>query len=345
MADLATEVGGLRLRNPVIVGSSEFTMTEAGIRACVEAGAGAVVAKSINEHPDAPRQLALAEYALLDGNLERVAWAQATGAETLLNRSGLPDVDIDDWVALLERTQTHAAAHGSSVIGSVTVAAADAAARLAARMAEVVPAVEINVGAPHGREAGAVRQLTQPVAVAEYVGAVRRAVTCPLLVKLPGVGDVSAMASAAIEHGADAVVMIGRLNGFIPSLDTHEAEIGSAGAVGGNWMLPVSLYWVSHTRRTIPAAELVATNGVRSGGDVARCLLAGARAVELVSLMLMRGPRMITEVLAQLENYLDGAGIGLASELVGRAADRALRYEELPETAPRPLPWTAPVAP
>lgn len=344
MAELATEFAGLRLRNPVIVGSSEFTMTEAGIRACVDAGAGAVVAKSINERPEAARQLALAEYVLLDAQLEPRSWDRPQGSETLLNRSGLPGVDIDEWVALLERAQTHAAEHGSMVIGSVTVAEARAAARLAARMAEVLPAIELNLGAPHGREAAAVRQLTDPAAVGEYVNAVRQAVDVPLLVKLPALGDVTAMASAALEHGAGAVVMIGRLNGFMPSLHTRGPELGTAGAVGGHWMMPVSLYWVSHTHRTIPGAEIVATNGARSGHDVARFMLAGARAVELVSLILMRGPHMISDILEQLEEYLDGAGIGSAREIVGIASDRAMTYADLPDRPAGRLPWAKPDA-
>ena len=49
MADLQTVIGKVVLKNPVICGSGEHTMDETGIRAAIASGAGAVVAKSINE--------------------------------------------------------------------------------------------------------------------------------------------------------------------------------------------------------------------------------------------------------------------------------------------------------
>src|SRR5690242_12237399 len=116
-------------------------MTERGITACVDAGAGAVIAKSVNEVPAAARQLDIADYTLLDSALAPAPWETATGRETLFNRSGLAQTGIDDWVALLDRTHRYAAARGSAVIGSITVASAESAAELAARMAEAVPAV------------------------------------------------------------------------------------------------------------------------------------------------------------------------------------------------------------
>ena len=49
MADLTTSYMGLKLRNPIIVSSSDLTKTPSGIIRCYEAGAGAVVLKSIFE--------------------------------------------------------------------------------------------------------------------------------------------------------------------------------------------------------------------------------------------------------------------------------------------------------
>ena len=65
-ADLGVTVAGLALKNPVIAGSGEATMGLDGMRAALDAGAAAVVAKSTNESADAKRQLASAEYLLLD---------------------------------------------------------------------------------------------------------------------------------------------------------------------------------------------------------------------------------------------------------------------------------------
>ena len=132
------------------------------------------------------------------------------------------------------------------MIGSVTVAGADAAAELSRLMAEVGPAVEINIGAPHGREATAVRQITDAEGVEHYVRTIRAATDVPLIVKLPDQSsDILSIANAAANDGANAITLIGRLNGFVPNVDTWAPELGSWGAVGGRWMMPVSLYWVS----------------------------------------------------------------------------------------------------
>lgn len=346
MVDLTTRFAGLELRNPVLAASSEYTMTERGIRACLDAGAGAVVVKSINELPAAAKQLDIADYVLLDSGLGEVPWASATGAETLFNRSGLAQTPLQEWLAVLERTQQHAQAQDAAVIGSITVASAEGAARLAAELAAVVPAIEINIGAPHGREGKAVRQVTDADGVAHYTRTIRSAVSCPLIVKLPGqASDIVGMAHAAVDHGADAVGLVGRFNGFVPNLDTWEPELSSWGAVGGSWALPVSLYWVSKCCRALPAVPLVGTNGARSGLDVARFLLSGACAVELASLLMMRGAQALHAVLDELRDYLDAHGVSTLSEVVGVSAGRAKEYGELAPVTLPPRPWTAIAAP
>lgn len=340
MADLSTRLGPLALRNPVIAASCEFTMTEEGINSCVDAGAGAVVAKSINESPAAATQLDIADYALLDEHLRLVPWEEATGSESLFNRSGLAQAAVDEWVSMLGSAQAYAASRGSMIIGSVTVAAAEAAAELARRMAEVVPAIEINVGAPHGREGTAVRQITEADGVAHYARTVRDAVDCPLIVKLPGqASDIVGMAKAAADNGADVVGLIGRFNGFVPNLDTWEPELGSWGAIGGGWMLPISLYWVSKCFTSV-STPLIGTNGARDGLDLARFLLSGARAVEIASALISYGPIAITRMLNELDAYLEGHAVPAVDQIIGASVTRAKTYGELTPISPRPQPWT-----
>jgi len=341
MADLSTRLAGFTLANPVIAASCEFTMTEEGIRQCVDAGASAVVAKSVNESPDAAKQLDIADYTLLDAGLNPVTWDATTGDETLFSQSGLAQSTVDDWLAMLESAQGYARTQGSMVIGSVTVAGAEGAANLARLMAEVVPAVEINVGAPHGREAAAVSQLTGADAVEHYVRTIRAATGVPLIVKLPGQsGDIIGMAEAAANHGADVVAMIGRLNGFVPNLQTWQPELRSWGAVGGPWMLPVSLYWVSKCRKALgDRFPLIGTNGARDGLDVARFLLSGANAVELATALLTRGPEAIRTTIHDLTSYLDQHGMPALGELIGASVRQAKTYGELAPVDPPHRPW------
>src|SRR5439155_24987662 len=138
------------------------------------------------------------------------------------------------------------------------------------------------------------------------------------------------LAGAAVAGGADAVAMVGRHQGFLPDIDSWEPLLGTAGAIGGGWSLPLSLYWVSACRQVLgPDVPIVGTNGARSGLDVVRFLLSGARAVEMASAVLMRGPAMLTAAVREVESYLAGHGLAGLEPLVGAAADRALSYSEL----------------
>lgn len=346
MTDLTTRLGSLSLANPVIAASSEFTMTEAGIRACIDAGAGAVVAKSVNEDPAAARQLDIARYTLLDDHFAARSWPAARRPDSLFNQSGLAQSTLDEWLEMLDRCQRYALARDCRLIGSVTVAEPGPAADLARAMAEVVSAVEINLSAPHGREARAVRQLTTAGAVGEYTAAVRAVIDCPLIVKLTGqTDDVVALAIQARAAGADAVAMIGRFQGFLPDLDTQRPVLDSWGAIGGSWALPISLYWVSKSHLALPAGyPLIGTNGARDGDDILRFLLAGAAAVEMASAVLMHGPAVLGAAVSRIEAYLDQHDVAAVADLVGRAARAARSYGELAERggAGRPrrdTPW------
>jgi len=344
MAELGVDLGRIRLKNPIICASSEFTMTIEGIRAALDAGAGAVVAKSVNEAPGAARQLDIADYVMLDANWTVTPWERAELDASLFCRSGLAQMPLDEWLAMLTRADAEARARDAYVAGSITVADAEPAARIAAAMeAAGLRWIELNLSAPHGREAagGAVRQLSEAEAVHTYVSVVRAATTVPLAVKLTAqTGDPIALAERALAAGADMLVLTGRFQGFMPDIDTMRPVLGSAGAIGGRWALPLTLYWISKCfRRLPPGTPLLATNGVRHGDDVVRALLSGARGVEVASAVLIRGAGAIAEMLAAFEMYCSRKGISRLEELIGCAAEMALGYGALPPKKRRSYPW------
>jgi dihydroorotate dehydrogenase len=326
----------------VWVGSSELTMTLDGLVTCVDAGAGAVVAKSVNESAGARRQLDIADYAFVAGDGRVRPAGSARRGDGLLNRSGLAQVDLDDWLAVLAAGVEYGAARGCPVIGSITLGDPVAAARIGHAMAGVVPAVELNLGAPHGREAREVRQLAEAEAVHEAVRIVRAAVDVPLFVKLPGqASDVVELARAARSAGADAAGLVGRYPGFLPDLDGG-AVLGSWGAWGSPACLPMSLYWVSKARTALgPDVPLVGTNGARTATDVLRFLASGARAVEVVTALWVGGPEVLAELVAGVDAYLAARG-GDLDGFVGSALAGAREYADVPLVRPPAwLPYTA----
>jgi dihydroorotate dehydrogenase len=323
---LATTIGGLRLRNPVICASGEPVMTEAGIRAALRAGAAGVIAKSVNERPEAAAQLDRADYVELDA-----AGVPAAHGVSLFNRSGLAQRDAAEWFAAIAAIDREAAGNGQFVAASIVLAGVEGAVVLGemARQAGL-RVFELNVGAPHASEAtpGAIAQETDPERLAALVRRVRAATEgMQLWVKLTGLSsNLPALAVAARDGGADAVCMMGRFMAMVPDLDTFAAVLGTSAAYGGGWALPIVCRFLALSRRAVGTGfPLLGTNGVRSGGDVARMALAGASATELCSVVMHEGFAGLTRVLTELDALLMARGMRFA-ELVGRAADALEGY-------------------
>ena len=336
MCELAVELAGLRLKNPVICASGEATSTAAQLRAAVDAGAAAVVAKSTNESEAARAQLAAADYVALDARWRPVDDPAADGA-SLLNRSGLVTTPFEEWAELLAAADAYAARRDAYVIASLIVADLDRAVELAGELeASGLRCLELNIGAPHGGEAqpGAIETVRGAERAAEVVGRVREAVRMPLLVKLTADGvDVLATAAAARAAGADALVIGGRALGFLPDPATRRPLLGTFAAIGGGWALPLSLRWIAKARAQLgPDVDLVATNGVRSGADVIRCLLAGARAAEAYTVVHHGGPAALARLVAEVADVARAEGIDRLADVVGAAADHTLTYAEAAAT-------------
>lgn len=331
-AALRTRIGALELKNPVICASGEHVITEAGIRAALAAGAAVVVAKSTNESAAARAQLAQTDYLRTGDDWQALPW-HGTGGSVLC-RSGLQPRDCADWIAAVAALDREARAQDAYVAASIILAGLDAAVALAREVeAAGLRVLEFNVGTPYGDEAahGGVATERAAAKIREQVAAVAGAVRIPVWVKLTGQSEnVAALAAAARDGGAAAVTMIGRMLGMLPDLETMAPALDTNLGYGGAWALPITCYWLARSRRQLGADfPLIATNGARSGSDVARMLLAGAGAVEMCSAVMTGGFGVLTGAIEELAAYLERHGV-TAPELAGRAADRVKTFAELP---------------
>lgn len=338
-ADLRVTIGALALKNPIICGSGEHVLTEAGIRAALAQGVAVVVAKSTNESQAARAQLAQTDYFAATADWQPKAWNQARDA-TILCRSGLQPRACEDWIAAVAALDDQARRQDAYVAASLILAGLDDAVRLARLVEDAgIRLLEFNVGTPYGDEAahGGVTTERAAAKIREQVAAVCGAVRIPVWVKLTGQSEnVAALALAARDGGAAAVTMIGRMLGMLPDLDAMAPTLGTNLGYGGPWALPLTCYWLARTRALLGAEfPLVATNGARSGADAARMLLAGASAVEFCSAVMTGGFDVLGDAVAALSTYVERHGCA-ARHLIGRAADQVGRYADLPA---RPEHW------
>jgi dihydroorotate dehydrogenase (NAD+) catalytic subunit len=332
---LATRIGAVTLKNPVIAGSAEHLIEEAGVRRALAAGAAAVVVKSTNEVPAAKDQLQRAEYLALDEHWRPVPWGAAAPANaTIACRSGLTPQSFDAWLEQTSRLDREAQRHDAFAVASLILGDLDAAVAQARRVEEAgIRVLEFNIGTPYASQAGKGIVATEldPARVRTIVETMRRAVTLPLWIKISGQSErVPELAQAAFAAGADSVVMAGRLLGLVPDVETLEPMLGTSLGIGGFWNLPITCHWLATTRAGIgPQHALIGINGAQSGLDVARMMLAGASAVEIASPVMLRGYTVLADAVAELARYLDGKRL-CARDLVGYAADRRKTFAAMP---------------
>jgi dihydroorotate dehydrogenase len=343
--DMQVKIGPLTLKNPIVCGSGEHVLTEAGIRAALAQGVGLVVAKSTNESGPAREQLEQTDYAAFTPDWRAQAWDADVHAG-ILCRSGLQPRACDDWIAAVAALDREAARQDAYVAASLILADLGEAVRLAKMVqAAGIRVLEFNIGTPYGDEAshGGVATERAAAKVREQVAAVCSAVDIPVWIKLTGLSEnVAALAEAARAGGAAAVTMIGRMLGMLPDLDRMAPTFGTNLGYGGPWALPLTCYWLARSRKHLgPAFPLVATNGARSGADAARMMLAGASAVEYCSAVMTGGFDVLGRALADLTDYLDTKQLS-AAQLVGKAADQVGTFADQPS---RPGYWRGFVPP
>ena len=300
MSILETSVGPVALKSPVMTaaGTAGYGDELAGygdLKAL-----GAVVVKS----------LATFQW---DGNPEpRVA----SIGEHMINAVGLSGPGIAAW---RETYLPDLLATGATVVGSIwgrnIGEFADAAAAIKGAN---IAALEVNASCPNLEDRSSIFAHSAS-ATSEIVRATKVA-GVPLWVKLsPNTPDLVAVAGAAIEAGADALVLVNTVVGLAIDIEKRSATLGNGGGgVSGPGILPIALRAVFECHSAYPQTAIVGVGGISSGEDAVAMMMAGASAVEVgtATFANARAPWMIQK---QLEKWLKKQGISNVSEIIGAA--------------------------
>jgi dihydroorotate dehydrogenase (NAD+) catalytic subunit len=277
--DLSARVGGVELATLVLTASGTSGHDDELSAYGPLDQLGAVVVKSLSVMP-------------WGGNpAPRVAPA----GEGMLNAVGLQGPGVAAWRAaglprLLER--------GATVVASIWGRTVDefAAAAEALEGAEVA-AVEVNVSCPNLHD-GSTMFAHSPTATAAAVDAARRS-GLPCWAKLsPTTERLVDVARAAVDAGADALVLVNTLRGVVIDVERRSSALGSlTGGLSGAPLHPVALHCVTSCRAALPDTSIIGVGGVRSEREVVAFVLAGADAVEVgtASLADPRAPWQVLE--------------------------------------------------
>jgi dihydroorotate dehydrogenase (fumarate) len=162
--------------------------------------------------------------------------------------------------------------------------------------------------------------------VLDVVTTLREAVSLPLAVKLsPFYSSLSNLARRLELAGADGLVIFNRF--YQPDLDVENLEVVPKARLSSPTELLLRLRWLSVLSSQV-GLSLAVTGGVHSGVDAVKAVMAGARAVQVVSLLLRRGPAALARMKNDLARWLEEHEYASLEQMrgslsAGRGADRA----------------------
>jgi dihydroorotate dehydrogenase (NAD+) catalytic subunit len=297
--DLATSVGAVPLRSAILTASGTAGHDDELAAYGDLAELGAVVVKSLSAGPFA-------------GNpAPRVAPA----GEGMVNAVGLQGPGVRAWLDDgLPRLAARRATVVASIWGRTEAEFAEAADAL---RGAPVAAVEVNVSCPNlddGHELFA----HSPAATAAAVAAARRS-GLPCWAKLsPSTERLVDVARAAVDAGADALVLVNTLRALVVDVEHRRRALGNAtGGLSGPPLHPVAVHWVAACRAALPDTPIVGVGGVRSAREVVAFVLAGADAVE-VGTATLADPRAPWAVQRATRRWCARHGVARLLELKGQ---------------------------
>ena len=299
--DLTATVGSVVLPNPVMTASGTAGHGDE-LAAYVDlSGLGAVVVKSLSAEPWA-------------GNpAPRVHQAGAG----MINSVGLQNPGVESW---LEHDLPRLRAQQARVVASIwgfTVEAYEKAAVMLAGAPNVI-AVEVNVSCPNVEDRR--RMFAHSPSATSDVVAATAGCGLPRWAKLsPNVTDVTEIAAAAIEAGAEALTLVNTVMGMAIDLEGRRPLLGGGGGgLSGGPIHPVAVRAVWDCHSAFPDHPIVGVGGVSRGEDAVELLLAGASAVQ-VGTATFADPRAPTRVLRQLDRWCRRHRVSRSADLTGAA--------------------------
>jgi dihydroorotate dehydrogenase (NAD+) catalytic subunit len=158
---------------------------------------------------------------------------------------------------------------------------------------------------------------TDPAAAASVTRAVKRVTRKPVIMKLsPNVTDITAVAKACEDAGADGLSLINTLQGMRINLKTRRPILANqTGGLSGPAVFPVALRMVWQVCRAV-SVPVVGMGGVSSVEDVLEMMMAGASAVEIGAANLT-DPCACRKIIEDLPAAMDRYGIQTLEELKG----------------------------
>lgn len=289
MSRLSVEVGGLKLRNPIILAAGILSNGPL-LKQAAKAGAGAVVTKSLTierrEGSNTPAIVGVRGGFLNNIGLSNPGYIDFLSYDLPIAKEGGVPVIVS------------VAGFSSEEFVKICKASDDAGA----------DAVELNLSCPNIKKGG-LEFGRDPEIVERIVRRVKDSVGIPVFVKLGLTDRLVEVGESAQKAGADGVVAINSIPAMAIDLHTKRPVLSEVyGGLSGPAIHPIALRCVHqlYQRLSIP---IIGCGGVESWEDVVEFVLAGATAVQVGSAIAVKGLSIFKEICDGIEEYLENQGL------------------------------------
>ena len=301
MERLATDFAGIKMATPVMGASGTFGFGIEYIDFLDLKKVGAIISKGITPVPRA-------------GN-DGVRIAETPSG--MLNCIGLENPGIDRFLSdVLPRVRQQAP--DTAFIANFSAGTVEDYGMMAAKLdVDGVDGVEVNISCPNVKEGGIVFG-TDPKAAAAVTESVKKNTSKPVIVKLsPNVTDITVMAKAVEDAGADAIALINTLTGMVVDIRTWKPLLGNiTGGLSGPAVKPIAVRMVWQVANAVKV-PILGLGGIATAEDAIEFLLAGASAVAVGAENFIH-PDAVVKVAEGVDSYLESRGLKHVSELVGQ---------------------------
>jgi len=298
--DLSIDLAGIHLNNPIIAASGTFGYGEEFQRFTDLRRIGGICVKGTSAHP-------------IDGNLPPRLFPTASG---MLNSIGLENVGVD---AFIRDKMPFLRTVGCAVFVNVFGFNEDEYAEVIEKLngCEGIAGYELNISCPNTKHGGMVFGQS-PQLTLQLTKMLRARSRLPIIVKLsPNVTDITELARAAADGGADALAVANTFVGMAIDPETFKSRIHTiTGGLSGPAIRPITLRMVYQCARAVKI-PIIGLGGISKAEDAIEYLLAGATAVE-VGTANFYDPTAPMQVLSGLERFMKRKRLSSIRDLIGQ---------------------------
>jgi len=284
--DIDVDICGVRFKNPIVAASGTFSASESGLY-YDPAALGCVTTKSVSLEPwagnDAPKI------------------AETHGG--MLNAIGLSNLGIDHYIKTELKTLKAA---GATVMANVVGYTVSEYVAVSERLANTdVDLLELNISCPNVKQGGIAFGTDIKTAAILVAGVKKVSGKKPVIVKLtPNITDITEIARAVVDAGADGISLINTLRGMRIDLKAKKPVLTTgSGGLSGPAIHPIAVHMVYEVSRAVNV-PIIGMGGVMTGADAYELMLAGADAVAVGTAALI-DPAAPIRILAELTEYLE----------------------------------------